>query len=584
MKSIKYLSAILAIVMLLSLFACNTDNSKDTTAVTTVAPTAEESKQEQTETQAPAETSEPETSETAPAETEGETEIEDTETTLVLGEEVEYAADFSVSKVFTDNMVIQRNEYVRVWGWADESENGKKVSAEFLGVKADALIENGEWEIRICERFDVNTTGSVLKIFTDKKEVSFKNVLVGDVFMVIGQSNIQYSVNEYMNNNPSPMWSYDEITEDSLIRFIYNSNTDSEGYPTRGTAEVCKDLISGNTWEIPSKTNVSRISALGYFFANEISKRTENKIPIGIIQMSASGRPLSVFMPNELAEQYGTDHFDSAQGIYIGNYHSTVVTRYMYNHYMYAYEKMPLAGIVWNQGEAESNIALSSVYVERFTALMTYMREKHNSLNKNFPVFIVEFPTTYSKPEGYKGEWPQYLDTGRIRATMGMIPDSLSNSYIAVCSDLWDDATHYNNIHPYCKYEQAERVADLAQAVMYGGKTLDEATGPILVSCEISDDRKTAVLKFTNYGEGLTTSDGGTEVKGFASIIKKNDVNSKCNIKAEITAPDTITITFSKATIGVAYNCVTGNFYGVDINLCDSYGNPAKAFWYFVVD
>jgi hypothetical protein len=204
---------------------------------------------------------------------------------------------------------------------------------------------------------------------------------------------------------------------------------------------------------------------------------------------------------------------------------------------------------------------------------MEYMRSTHNLVNKEFPVFFVEYPSVY-KVEGSK----EYLDTGRIRATIGMIPNSLSNSYVAVCSDLWDNKTNTNNIHPYCKYEQAERVTDLMQAVIYGGKTLDEATGPILVSYEFSSDKKSVVLKFTNYGEGLKTSDGGVEVKGFGGMDNKQEImsSSYCTATAIITAPDTVTVTFSRSSLGVAYNYVASNFFGVDVNLCDSYGNPAK--------
>ena len=309
----------------------------------------------------------------------------------------------------------------------------------------------------------------------------------------------------------------------------------------------------------------------------QITELTENGIPVGISQFSANGRPLSVFMPNELADELGTDHFDSAAGIYIDNYYSTVETRYMYNHYIYPYEKMPIAGIVWYQGEAESSIELSSVYVERFTALMEYMRSTHNLVNRDFPVFYVEFPSVY-KVEGSA----QYLDTGRIRASTGMIPQSLSNSYIAVCSDLWNNETNMNNVHPYCKYEQAERVTALMDAVIYGGQTMEEAAGPILESYELSEDRKTLILKFTNVGEGLTTSDGGTEVKGMGAIFKKNSIENKIKIKARITAPDTITVTSSKTIYGVAYNYIESNFFGEEINLCDSDGTPAHAFWIFI--
>ena len=67
----------------------------------------------------------------------------------------EYAADFSVSRVFADDMVVQRNEHIRVWGFAPESENGKKVSGEFKGLFAESLIENGEWCLTFGEKHGV---------------------------------------------------------------------------------------------------------------------------------------------------------------------------------------------------------------------------------------------------------------------------------------------------------------------------------------------------------------------------------------------------------------------------------------------
>ncbi len=523
--------------------------------------------------------SESETSESSNG-TDGESSEESSqeETNTVLGDEVEYAASFTVSNVFDSNMVVQRNEYVRVWGFADESENGKKVSATFMGKRADALIENGEWEIVFRQKFAANPSlGNDLVVYSgDETEYVFEDVLIGDVFMIVGQSNVQYSMGQYLANEPELKWTKELLKENSIIRYNYNSNTQSEGYPARGTEDVCADAINDFGWVKPDASNIEELSAMGYLIAHQIAELTENQIPVGISQFSASGRPLSVFMPNHLAEELGSDHFDENKGIYVGNYHGNVETRYMYNHYLNPFEKMPIAGIVWYQGEAESNIELSSVYVERFTALMEYMRSTHNLVNKNFPVFFVEYPSVY-KVVGSN----EYLDTGRIRATVGMIPNSLSNSYVAVCSDLWNDTTNDNNIHPYCKYEQAERVTDLMQAVIYGSKTLDEATGPILESYELSSNRKTLTLKFSNCGEGLTTSDGGTTVVGFSGLTNKNETTTKINVVAEITAPDTITITFNKASCGVAYNFVAENFFGVDVNLCDSYGNPAKGIWIF---
>ena len=601
------------------------ETSEVTEAATTEVQTTEKVTETESETLTDIETVTETVTET---ETETESESEETfpETNLILGEDVEYASEFSVSNVFDSDMVIQRNEFVRVWGWAPESENGKKVSATFMGYQADALIENGEWEIVFYQRHEANASlGNDLVVYagaldsmvdpiadneietdtetdeetgtetnlgtdteteaegdTDKAVVYvFEDVLIGDVFMVVGQSNVQYSVGQYLSSEPDLKWNPELIGENSIIRYNYNSNTQSVGYPRKGTDEVCKDAINDYGWVIPNESNVIHLSAIGYLMAHQIAELTDNNIPVGISQFSASGRPLSVFMPNELAEQIGSDRFDTEKGIYVDNHYAHVEARYMYNHYMYAFERMPIAGIVWYQGEAESNIDLSSVYVERFTALMEYMRSTHNIYNKEFPVFFVEFPSAYRVllPNGTYS--PEYLDTGRIRACTGMIPLSLPNSYIAVGADLWDDETNTNNIHPYCKYEQAEKVTDLMQAVIYCTKTMDEVAGPTLISYEISEDRKTITLKFANCGDGLKTADGGETVMGIEPISKKNQLDTRSKLTVEITAPDTITITSTRAIYGVAYNCVAENFFGTDVNLCDSDGKPAHAFWIY---
>lgn len=508
----------------------------------------------------------------------------------ILGEDIEYASSFTVSNVFDSNMVIQRNEYVRVWGFADESENGKKVSALFMSKRADALIENGEWEITFYQTYEANKElGNNLTVYgAEGVEYVFENILIGDVFMAIGQSNVEFSISKYLTSEPDPKWTKEQLSEDSIIRFNYNSNKQSEGYPVRGSDEVVKDAISDSGWVKPDAENIDKLSAIGYFIAHQITELTSNGIPVGIVQISANGRPLSVFMPNHLAKELQTDTLKKVNVIVDGesvereiyvdpNYSSVVEARYMYNHYINPFERMPIAGIVWYQGESESKIELSSVYVERFTALMEYMRSTHNLVSKEFPVFFVEYPSVF-RVEGSTA----YLDTGRIRANIGMIPYSLSNSYVAVCSDLWNNKAYADNIHPYCKYEQAERVTDLMQAVIYGTKTLDQATGPLLVSCEFSDNKRSVILKFTNYGEGLTTSDGGTIVNGFAAMNNKNDIYNSCVVTAEITAPDTVTVTFSKNSLGIAYNFIAANYFGNEVNLCDSYGNPAQGLWIYV--
>ena len=519
------------------------------------------------------------------APTEAPTEPAETEPPVVdvmIGEtlDAEYAADFTVSNVFASDMVVQRNEHIRVWGWADASENGKKVSGEFKGMFAEAIIENGEWVLTFGARMDASAEmGHSMRIYTDKKEVIFENVLVGDVYMVMGQSNCAYTVaNHHQYVNTPDKGGKDALDYDAPIRIHYNSLVQTAGYPRRGTAEVCKEVVSGSTWQrADSYADVQNFTAIGYLFAHNYVKLTDGKVPIGLIEIDGNGQPLGAFMCNEVADAKGTDRLDATKGYYVTTGVNADWGRYLYNHYMFPFERYAMAGLIWYQGESDFQQANARVYVENFSALMTYMRSTHNLVNKDFAVYFVEFPTIYQRPAGHQGDW-HYMDVGLIRAVMGEIQRVLPNSHQIVSTDLWTDDAFFNNLHPNCKFEQGERIAVLAAALNgEGGKTVEQGNGPVLVSMEISEDGKKAILTYENVGEGLKTSDGGTEVKGFAIYRKNCALNTRAKLTAAITAPNQITVTSSSTITGLAYNAVTTNVYGVDVNLCNSEGVPAGA-------
>ena len=570
--SIRTLLLLLCGVMVIGAVACNGTIEDVTTEADTTEPaedtvdTMEETTEEETTTE----------------------EVTTEEPDVMIGETLDaaYAADFTVSKVFSSDMVVQRGEKLRVWGWAPESENGKKISGEFMGMFAEALIENGAWTLQFGAKLAACADmGNAMKIYTDTKEIKFENVLVGDVYMVIGQSNVAYTFQNYLyaSNTDTKNYGANMMDETLPIRLHYNTLNEGEaqGYPKRGTTEVCEDVVHNRTWELPGPAAVNRFTAIGYCFAWNLVQMTEGKVPVGVIEIDGNGQPLGAFMPNEVADELKSDKWNDSQGIYVPEGVNATWARYMYNHYMYPFEKYAMAGVIWYQGESDFQRAHASEFVERFSALMTYMRSTHNVTNPDFAVYIVEFPTIYEKPTGFNGTW-HYMDLGLIRTVVGSIPQTLPNSYVAVSSDLWADDTYFNSLHPDCKFGQGQRLAKLAAAVRGDAGTLETATGPILEKAEFSDHNKTVVLTFSNVGEGLKTSDGGTEVLGFTFMKTAYNINTKkgTTIKAEITAPNQITVTCStNMKYGVVYNGIADNFFGNQINLCNSYGNPASAFF-----
>ena len=584
MKTTRIGLLLLSVLLLLclGLAACTGgDTPTDTTAADTPAPTEPDT---EPDTEAPTEApTEPETTEEVT--TEAPTEPEETEPPIVdvpVGDTLDapHATQFTVSNVFASDMVVQRGEFLRVWGWADASQNGKKVTGEFKGMFAEAIIENGAWEITFTARLEASAElGHTMKIYADGVSYEFKDVLVGDVYMVMGQSNCAYSVaNHHQYVNTDDKGGKNVLDYNAPIRIHYNSQNQTAGYPKQGTDEVCLEIRSGSKWQkADSYADIYNFTAIGYLFAHNYVKLTDSKVPIGLIEIDGNGRPIGAFMCNEVATEKGTDRYDSTKGYYVTTGVNADGGRFLYNHYMYPFERYAIAGLIWYQGESDFLQSNTRVYAENFSALMTYMRGTHNLINKDFPVYYVEFPTIYQKPANHVGDW-HYMDVGLIRAAMGEIQRILPNSHQIVSTDLWSDDTFFNNLHPNCKFEQSERTAILAAALNgEGGKTMAQGNGPILVSMEVLEGGRKAILTYENVGEGLKTTDGGNTVKGFVLYRKNCSINSRDKVTATITAPNQITIESNAGISGLAYNAITYNVYGVDINLCNSEGVPAGA-------
>ncbi|MBQ9749374.1 MAG: hypothetical protein IJV87_02175 [Clostridia bacterium] len=567
------------------LTACNgSSENEETSSETTTAESVtknEEISSKNEESSSKTEESSSKSEESSSKSEESTTEIEEETTVIIdvmIGEtlEAEPAADFSVAKVFSDYMVVQRGEHIRVWGFAPESENGKKVSGEFKGMFAEALIENGEWCITFGARLDADTTGAEMTIYAgENKTVTFKDVLVGDVYLILGQSNAALALSESVKGGNAV-----DIDENSIIRLNY-LNGGGGTYAEKGTDYVYKDLENTTLWTKTTQAQTLRFSGIGYHFAQEMVARSGNKVPVGLMEVAYGGAPLASFLPNDLAELYDSDYYSAESGKYISMRDTTHFGRYLYNCYLAPASRYAVAGVLWYQGESDNPLNFAQVYGDAFGDFVERLRSTHNVINKEFPVFVVEFPTQYQKPADYSGnETWHYMEVGTIRTFMGLLPTKIDNLYLSASSDLWTDTSFPNSLHPNCKPGQAKRLADIAEFVIFGKGTLDAAMGPIFSSATLSEDKKTITVTFTNVGDGLTTADGGTAVKGIFGFAEKafGLANPLTPVSAEITAKNQITVTFDEAVKAVVYNYNTTDVYGETLNLCNSAKIPALAF------
>lgn len=503
-----------------------------------------------------------ETAEITETETEEVTEPAVTEDLEAMN--AEPASAFTVSRAFGDGMIIQRNEYIRIWGWADESENGKRVEAEFSGLHGASVIEDGHWLITLGGTLPECTEGKTLRVFAaEGAEYTYNDILVGDVYWVVGQSNVAYSVagikNEPLASEPGRNA---EISDELQIRLNRTLADDFAGI-TIGTNKVSEDVVNKRGWQTPTQGALD-FSAFGYFTALMLYNGLDRKVPIGMIEFDGNGCALHAFMPNEVRDALKVSNFYN--GVYIAPGVNGHVSSFMYNHGMYSFQNMPIKGILWYQGESDCQDANNNntEYANRFTALIKYLREKHDQLNRDYPVYMVELPPIYSN-----------FDYAQVRMNMGTIPGMLDNVHVCTSADLWKDKTYWNNLHPYNKWEVSERMSSIILANDYGIGDVDYTEGPVPVSCEFSDDGLTATVKFAHVGDGLTFT--GDSKKGVKVITEgKSKWVKPASVK--IVDKDTLVIKAETEIKSVAYNTLKHENFPETLTLCSSETVPCISF------
>ncbi len=500
----------------------------------------------------------------------------------------------NVSKAFTSNMMFQRDEPISVWGWSTKANEGKIVTATLGDMFGWAVVENGAWKITFPHTLPATADPLVLTVSTAKATKTFRNILIGDVYYVIGQSNAFYGianqVQEMQQNDLTPNWDYDA---DRNIRFFRNSSTYTASYTgtkAQGTETLLEDVeYTSTTWMTP--TNIynqvvnppatGSFSALGYLFAYNMSNKTD--IPIGVIEIDASGFPLIAFAPNELAQKWGDESYNASTGVHTYNLNdgylvnTAMPTRFGYNHLIHPLRNFSTAGIIWYQGESDCLNTTeiwgenADTFSHQFTELMTWFRANLGN-RRNFPVYMIEFPTCY-----YNNGANAYIDMGGVQCEQGLISGMLSDFHLVNSSDMFSNTTWYNSLHPYIKEKQADRLANVVAANGYGIGNLSYVSGPIMTG--VSYSGTSATVSFKNVGSGLKAY-SGRYVDGFDVYVNIGGTYQWIEVdNAYISGTNTVTVPSSYTVYGVRYNRNTEYLFPTNgINLCNSNNIPASAF------
>lgn len=398
----------------------------------------------------------------------------------------ETQAQVKLATCFSNNMVLQRNKPIPIWGKAGP---GEKVMVLFDGKKKATIADTaGKWMLML-DKMPASNQPADLTI-TGSNSITLKNILVGDVWLCGGQSNMEYPMDRTLYRYAAPKRGEDSAAlelakrdKPDAIRYLYvekNLKAQPE-LPTKG-------------WVTNNDTMVRRISAIGYFFAKEIHAATG--VPIGIISDSWGGTRIEPWTPDWAYQQspvFAAQAKEAAfkiDGVHPGQ---------MYNSLIAPLVPYAIKGVLWYQGESNAMIDDQATYNNKFKLLVDTWRSEFK--DTKMPVYYVQVsPHGYTKRKTDKPvKGPESLPLAWEAQANGL---TIPNTGMIVTTDLVDNLA---DIHPSYKWVVAHRLALIAEAKTYGKKG-KAYSGPVYERMKAG--KQNITLKFNNTGSGLMSNDG----------------------------------------------------------------------------
>ena len=187
-------------------------------------------------------------------------------------------AAIELPSIFSNHMVLQRDKTIPVWGWSDE---GQDVKVSFAGKTVTGKAgEDGRWEVRLPP-MQANAQGRELTIYGSEK-ITLKDVLVGEVWVCSGQSNMEWSVNGALNPIEER-----QAADHPIIRHIKVPKVPSDSHKRNFDAK----------WQVCSPATAGGFTAVGYYFGRTLMGQLN--VPIGLVNSSWGGTRIEPWMPIE---------------------------------------------------------------------------------------------------------------------------------------------------------------------------------------------------------------------------------------------------------------------------------------------
>jgi sialate O-acetylesterase len=194
-----------------------------------------------------------------------------------------------LSKLFTDGMVLQRDAEIILRGFCEPNEFA---TASFGGKTATAKAdENGFWSVSLGE-LEVNSEPQSLSVTSHGETLKVRDVLVGDVWVCGGQSNMELALNRTCHNYPGELCAENPLIRQFKVPQVYNFNEPADEF-----------ALDNCNWERFTPEAAQNFTAVGYFFAKKLTEKY--KIPIGLLNTAVGGTPVAAWLSRKMLEDLG---------------------------------------------------------------------------------------------------------------------------------------------------------------------------------------------------------------------------------------------------------------------------------------
>ncbi|MEA3213122.1 MAG: sialate O-acetylesterase [Chthoniobacter sp.] len=425
-------------------------------------------------------------------------------------------ADVKLPAIISDHMVLQQELPATVWGWADKDE---KVSVKFGDQSADtAADDTGKWSIKFVD-LKAGAAGDLT--VSGRNSLTVKDVVVGEVWVASGQSNMEFRVSGAINAK-------DDIAAANFPQLRMFT------VQRAAKAEPQEDCVG--KWEVCTPETVANFSAVAFFFGRKLHQDLQG--PIGLIHTSWGGTPAESWTPHEALA--GDPDFKPILDAWERKVADYPKAREAYEEEMEKYRekekeakeagKQPpqpphapqggdatgspsclyngmiapllpygIRGAIWYQGE--SNAGQARLYRKLFPTMILSWRQQWGS---EFPFLFVQLANFNSRHVPPTGQ-PENSNWAELREAQAMTLE-LPRTGMAVAIDIGAS----EDIHPKNKQEVGRRLALVAEASVYYRD--QEFSGPLYSDAQAEDGKMRLSFR---HAEGLKAKEGG-KLKGFA--------------------------------------------------------------------